>query len=148
MDAGSVESQTFGISADDIAAIDRWIGTLGARWGLGARIVFAARLCLAELAANTLEHGGAPRGNDRITVAIRHAGDGIEIDFADARAAFDPTRIAPAASPHAGVQKPPGGLGLKLIRAYADELSYRDDGVHNRITLTIRSEAPPARRTA
>lgn len=148
MDAGSVETQTFGISADDIAAIDRWIGTVGGRWGLSERIVFGARLCLAELAANTLEHGGAARGNDRITVAVRRVGDGIEIEFTDARAAFDPTRIAPAASPHAGVMKPPGGLGLKLIRAYADEVSYRDDGVHNRITLKIRSEAPQARRTA
>ena len=148
MDAGSVESQTFGISADDIAAIDRWTGTVGGRWGLSERMVFGARLCLAELAANTLEHGGAARGNDRITVAMRRAGDGIEIEFTDARAAFDPTRIAPAASPHAGVMKPPGGLGLKLIRAYADEVSYRDDGVHNRITLKIRSEAPQARRTA
>lgn len=148
MDAGSVDTQTFGISAEDIAAIDRWIGTVGARWGLSERIVFGARLCLAELAANTLEHGGAARGNDRITVAIRRAGDGIEVEFTDARAAFDPTRIAPAAAPHAGVAKPPGGLGLKLVRAYADELGYRDDGVHNRITLKIRSEASQARRIA
>ena len=148
MDAGSVETQTFGISASDIAAIDRWIGTAIGRWGLPERVVFGARLCVAELAANTLEHGGAARGYDRITLTLRRAGDGLEIEFADARATFDPTRVAPAGSPHAGVMKPPGGLGLKLVRAYADELSYRDDGVHNRVTLTIRSAAAQARRTA
>jgi len=148
MDAGSVETQTFGISAGDIAAIDRWIATAIGRWDLPERVVFGARLCVAELAANALEHGGSPRGSDRITLTIRRAGDGIAIEFVDARAAFDPTRVAPAASPHAGVMKPPGGLGLKLVRAYADELSYRDDGVHNRVTLTIRSAAAQARRTA
>jgi serine/threonine-protein kinase RsbW len=134
----SAQTRTFGINAGDIGDLDRWVAAVGARWGAGERTVFAARLCIAELAANVLEHGVATAGADRITVTLRRCGDGIAIQFADSRAPFDPTREV-AATPAADLKSlAPRGRGLRLLHAYADDLAYRNDGTCNRVTMTVR----------
>jgi hypothetical protein len=33
----------------------------------------------------------------------------------------------------------PGGRGLMLVRSYAEDISYCNDGTHNRVALTIKS---------
>lgn len=132
----AAESRTFAVSTQGVTAIDEWIEQVAARWKTSERALFKARLCVAELAANALEHGGVGAGDDHIVVTLCPVGDGIEVEFLDTRALFDPTAHAIGAKP------PPsdvGGLGLTLIRAYADEWSYANDGTYNRIKLTIRS---------
>src|SRR5215469_12738979 len=71
------ETRDFAVTARDLGLIDDWIEGVGARWQADARTVFAARLCVAELAANVLEHAAATSAPDRITVTLRHCGDAI-----------------------------------------------------------------------
>ncbi len=129
------QTRTFASSREDVAAIDDWIETLGPQWDESERTMFRVRLCVAELAANVVEHGIPQSGDDDIVVTLRQAGDAIEIEFVDARGPFDPTRGA--ARPDTGGLIMPGGRGLMLINAYATDLSYRRDGIHNRTTLKI-----------
>jgi serine/threonine-protein kinase RsbW len=142
-----VETRTFGISSDDIGLIDRWVDTVGNQWGESERTVFRARLCIAELAANVLEHGIAKLDKDYITITLRRSGDGIGIEFADSRQPFDPTCHPMAQSTPDIHSVHPGGLGLRLLHAYAEGLSYCNDGTYNRVTLKIssnlRSAQPP-----
>src|SRR5262249_36630002 len=143
MGADAVETRTFGVSAGEIAAIDFWIEDIGSRWAVNERAAFKVRLCVAELAANVLEHGKRGCGDDCITVTLRRVCDGIEIQFVDTRGAFDPTR-RDAADP-ADRREPAraGGLGLRLLPAYADGLAYRNEGARNCVELKIRSSKPP-----
>jgi len=141
VDAGA-ETRTFGISAGEIGALDCWIEAVGARWGASARTVVGARLCVAELAANVLEHGvaKADAGPDRITVTLGRCADGIKIEFVDTRGPFDPTR-AVAAAPAASLESAdPRGRGLRLLQAYARDLAYSRDGARNRVTFRIASD--------
>jgi anti-sigma regulatory factor (Ser/Thr protein kinase) len=132
---GAAQTRTFGVSADDITAIDSWVETVTAHWGESKRTVFGARLCIAELACNVLEHGIVKSGSDHIIVTIRHLADGIGVEFMDSRAAFDPTaKVSATASASKG-----GGRGLRLLHAYANELSYCNDGTYNRVKLKIKS---------
>ena len=134
------ETQTFAVTARDLGLIDDWIEQVGARWQAGERTVFAARLCVAELAANVLEHGAVTAAPDRITVTLSRCGDAIGVAFADGRTPFDPTRRLPtdaaANVPATTVEGlAPGGRGLRLLHAYAADLAWRHDGTCNRVTF-------------
>jgi serine/threonine-protein kinase RsbW len=135
----AVETRTFGVSAREVVAIDGWVEQVATRWGASERTVLRTRLCVAELAGNVLEHGGAPSGLDQIVVTLRHLGNGIEVEFLDTRGPFDPTGGIALPDAVSIESLRPGGLGLRLVRAYAKDLSYRRDGARNRVTLKIDS---------
>jgi anti-sigma regulatory factor (Ser/Thr protein kinase) len=135
----AVETRTFRVNSKDVAAIDSWVEHIAAQWGESQRTVFRTRLCIAELAANVLEHGGSRSGNDHIVVTLRHFGDGIGVEFLDSCAAFDPTGETVAENTASIGSLAPGGRGLLLLRAYAKDLSYGNDGARNRVTLKIDS---------
>jgi len=148
VDAGSTgaETRTFGISPGEIGALDCWIEAVGARWGASTRSVIGARLCVAELAANVLEHGTAKAdgGPDHMTVTLDRRDGEITVEFVDTRGAFDPTRPV-AAAPAASLESAdPRGRGLRLLQAYARDLSYRRDGMRNRVTFKINFPAAAA----
>ena len=115
---------------------------MGARWGAGTHAVFRARLCVAELAANVLEHGIAngDAGPDHITVTLGRCDEAIKIEFVDTRGRFDPTWQV-AAAPAASLESAdPRGRGLGLLQAYARHLSYSRNGTRNRLTFSVVSE--------
>jgi serine/threonine-protein kinase RsbW len=133
-------TRTFAIDAREVARIDDWLEQVGRAWSADARTMLAVRLCVAELAANALEHGVPGRGADEMIVSLRRVPDGIAVEFRDSRAPFDPT--VPPRTPRADdiASTEPSGRGLPLLHAYARHLSYLHDGTHNRVTLTV----PPA----
>jgi anti-sigma regulatory factor (Ser/Thr protein kinase) len=133
----AVETRTFGVSSDEVVAIDSWVEQVGLRWGESERTVFRARLCIAELAANVVEHGIPRSGVDRIVVTLRHLGNGIGIEFLDACEPFDSSRKVLVAKPASIETASAGGRGLMLIHAYAEDLAYRDDGTGNRVMLNV-----------
>jgi anti-sigma regulatory factor (Ser/Thr protein kinase) len=133
----TAQTRIFDAARDDVVKIDEWIETIGRRWGENQRTVFAARLCVAELAANVIEHGGAKPGRDRIIVTLAKCADGIAIEFQDSCARFDPTVETIAERPDTIESAAINGRGLMLIRAYAKEFAYRHDGTYNRVTLRV-----------
>lgn len=135
----AAHTRTFGVSRDEVSAIDSWVEKVAAQWGESGRAVFGARLCIAELAANVLEHGGPRSSDDHIIVTICRLDDGIGIEFLDSRAAFDPTAKAVASKSASSECVGVGGLGLMLLQARADELTYFNDGTYNRVKLKIKS---------
>jgi anti-sigma regulatory factor (Ser/Thr protein kinase) len=132
-------TRTFGVSPADVAAIDDWLEQVGLQWGTSPRAVFAARLCVAELAGNVVEHAVAGGGDDHLVITVRRSGKGMAIEFLDSRAPFDPTRGAAAPTPELIEAAAVGGRGLMLLRAYARDLTYSHDGKYNRISLTTDS---------
>ena len=132
-----VETATFGVSSEQVTAIDTWVERVAARWGESERTVFRTRLCIAELAANVLEHGVARSDDAHIVIVLRHLGDGIGVDFQDSCPPFDPTRPSTPKNGGAAESARPGGWGLMLVRAYAKELSYSNDGIGNHVRLKI-----------
>lgn len=135
----AVETRTFGVTSGEVAAIDTWVAQVASRWGESERTVFRTRLCIAELAGNVLEHGAARSSDDYIAVTLSHLGDGIGVEFRDSGRPFDPTTESAATRAKSIESATPGGRGLMLIRAYAGDIAYCNDGRCNRITLKIRS---------
>jgi anti-sigma regulatory factor (Ser/Thr protein kinase) len=135
----TVETRSFGITADEVVAIDNWVEQIASRWGGSDPVVFRIRVCIAELAANLLEHGGA-RCDDHVVLTLRRCRDRIGVEFVDPGRPFDPTRAEPTTKTDSVEAMVLGGRGLKLVRAYANEISYRRDGDHNRVMLKFASQ--------
>jgi len=135
--ANDVETRRFGMSCSDVAAIDDWLETVGARWGASERTMFGARLCVAELAANALEHGISRTSADHIVVTVRRICGGVAVEFLDSRAPFDPTAVPEPDRAESIESADPTGRGLTLLHAYARNLTYSHDGIYNRVKLMI-----------
>ncbi len=133
------ERRTFGRSPDRVGALDAWVEQVAAHWGKTQGTAFRTRLCIAELAANVVEHGIARSSDDKMVVALYQYHDGIGIEFLDSCAPFDPTQDTVKTKVESIESMDPGGRGLMLLRAYAENLAYRNDGTCNCVTMKIKS---------
>jgi anti-sigma regulatory factor (Ser/Thr protein kinase) len=131
----SLEQRTFGVSVSDVTAIDSWVEDVTRRLGVSDQTAFRARVCIAELATNVLEHGICKAESDHIVISIDSVDDGIKIEFLDTRRPFDPTTETPV--PPSGDPANGGGRGLLLLHAFAGKMNYADDGTYNRLKFEI-----------
>jgi serine/threonine-protein kinase RsbW len=127
------ESRSLVATASTMSELDDWIERTGAAWGVAADVAFRARVCVAEVAANLLEHGRGRAEGDEMTVTLRREGAAFEIIVSDTGRAFDPTARSESTAAPDGF----GGRGLRLLRTYAAAMSYRRDGGHNILRLRI-----------
>ena len=130
-DAAAAETRSIVATADGISELDGWIERIGASWRLSEDVVFRARVCIAEIAANLIEHGRTRPEGDELSVVLHPDGTAIEIELTDTGRAFDPT-LEPGIS--AGGL---GGRGLRLLHAYAAAISYRRDAGRNILRLRV-----------
>jgi anti-sigma regulatory factor (Ser/Thr protein kinase) len=129
------QTRSFRVTPDEIAAADTWIEEVGRRWGLPEQIAFGARVCVAEIAANVLEHGAAQAEPVQLSVTLRRRDTGLDVEITDSGRPFDPTTVPQSPLSETIEAAPIGGMGLRLVRSYASELSYRHDGIRNHLTL-------------
>jgi anti-sigma regulatory factor (Ser/Thr protein kinase) len=96
---------------------------------------------VAEIAANVVEHGKGDQADAEIIVTLDPSDAGIDIEIADSGRPFDPTAFEPAPVAHAIETAPIGGRGLRILRAFARDLSYRRDGNFNHVRMHIPAGA-------
>jgi anti-sigma regulatory factor (Ser/Thr protein kinase) len=135
--AGAAETQAFHANAADIGEMDRWVEELGVRWGIPERTVFRARVCIAEIAANVLEHGAARPGGDQIIVTLRDQAPAVEIEIADTGKAFNPVTPQAGADAAAAQSATEGGRGLQLLRSYASAIDYKRERDRNILLFRV-----------
>jgi anti-sigma regulatory factor (Ser/Thr protein kinase) len=93
-----------------------------------------ARLCIIveELVANLYDHGGLA-GQDQVELNFAREPDGIRVIIVDPGAPFDPwTAPRIAERPERG-----GGVGIDIIRAWAQFVDYRATAEGNRLELLL-----------
>jgi anti-sigma regulatory factor (Ser/Thr protein kinase) len=86
-----------------------------------------------EMLSNVVKYGGTPVPT--IEVCVERIGTTLEIVISDDGVAFDPTAVP---IPHLGDDvglRSVGGLGLVIVRAMMDEVSYARVNACNRLTL-------------
>jgi serine/threonine-protein kinase RsbW len=99
-------------------------------------------LCLNEVLANVLDHAGAGALDQPVELALRV---NEETDHGSARLVvsdggepFDPLIFTPAAVPRSLAEAVPGGLGIRLVRNFSDDLSYARVAGRNVLTMQVR----------
>jgi serine/threonine-protein kinase RsbW len=127
--------RVFGGSLSEIPAAASWVESIAAELHLQESHVFAIQVFLEELMSNIVRHGQAaqdcshPRSPDPakpllISIAVNAFEDRIIMSVEDNGVPFNV-----AEAPAKGIDRPlhkvqPGGLGIQLIKSFADNLHY------------------------
>ena len=88
--------------------------------------VFAIKLALEEALTNAVKHGNACDPNKKVTVRFAVNQERAVIIVRDEGSGFEPSQVPDPTRPDR--LRVPNGRGIMLLRAYMDEIDYRDQG--------------------
>ena len=130
-----------GVGADPagVSAASAWIREFAASLDFPADDVYRLDLCLSEIVANVVEHSSAGRRVGRVDLEASASADAssISVTVADDGEPFDPLSAPAPAGFGDPAQIQIGGLGIHLVRAYADACRYERAARHNRFTFNV-----------
>lgn len=132
-------------TAEAIAGACDWLRELAQRHGLDEENRFLLELCAGELLANISEHAYGAGGGD-IQLELRLAPSHSSLVLIDAGTPFDPLAQPAFATPGSLDALLQGGLGLHLVRQFADRLHYQYEAGCNRTTVHIGGKPRVARQ--
>ena len=119
-----------------------WLERAGRELGIPPEQITRLDVCLNEVLANVLAHGGASVRSAPIglRLARKRELDGADatLTVTDAGTAFNPLAVLPGSRPQTLAEAMPGGLGLMMLRANADSLSYVYADGRNQLTIGMR----------
>jgi anti-sigma B factor antagonist len=102
-----------------------------------------ARLCLYELAANTVEHGKFEKREPELKVRLLIDERNVYVEYSDNGEAFPTSRVVPLDIAEKIRRRSKRGLGLAMLRKMADRLEYERVDKWNCTKFTIgRKKAP------
>ena len=99
---------------------------------------FQLQLVLDELITNIISYGSAGRTNSDIRLSIEIEKGVLIGDLTDNGLPFNPLESELPEFSADIQERQVGGVGLKLVRTYVDELEYRHEGGFNRLRLKMR----------
>jgi sigma-B regulation protein RsbU (phosphoserine phosphatase) len=130
--------------------VSAWLESQANSWCIPEAILPRLDLCLNEVVANCVTHGG-PEVQDsalalQLSIASSHDQTLVTLSVADSGKAFDPTSAAPKARPASLADATPGGLGLVMMRQSASRLVYRRTGGRNHLDMLFQFDnaRPPS----
>ncbi len=139
----------------EIPALSATVEAFCLAHGVGSPTAHKLVLGLEELLTNLAVHGtpgagplgGAPTDAvHRVTVVVTLTRDRLVVHYEDSGAAFDPLSVPTPDFEQPLAARPVGGLGVHLVRALMDEVTYARVNERNRVTLVLglpRTPAPP-----
>ena len=123
-------------SLSELDRLSEKLCTVGNQWDIPGKAILQINLVLDELFTNVVSYGLENDPDQDIDFSLSHQGDEIKIVVSDGGREFDPTQ---APDPNLDLpldDQPIGGLGIFLMRQYADTIEYRRDSGRNIVTLT------------
>jgi anti-sigma regulatory factor (Ser/Thr protein kinase) len=110
-----------------------------------SQALFKVRLALEEMLLNLIDHAtGSVTPHIDVQVSIEP--ERVVIVIEDDCKPFD-IRTAPAFDQSRPLEdRPPGGMGIHLVRSLMDEISYERVSSRNRLRLVVLTPASPAHR--
>jgi len=138
--APAVLTRPFGRSFASLDGIFAWVEEFFGAEGWGAVDHSTIDLIIEELFTNMVRYN--PDGPATVEIGLRRVPGGVEILLVDPIAPlFDVTAVAPVDSETYRAEKRVGGLGLHLVRQFADEFHYEHRDGGSRITVRKNLEA-------
>jgi anti-sigma regulatory factor (Ser/Thr protein kinase) len=124
-----------------------WLTELCRQLAVPAEPTGRLELCLNEVLANLIDHGGADACSIPVQLSLEVADQGdrrcATLTIIDAGEAFDPLSFNRGPLPRFLEEAEPGGLGLLLVHRFMDERSYARTGGRNVLKLGIHWSKDP-----
>jgi sigma-B regulation protein RsbU (phosphoserine phosphatase) len=135
--------------------VSAWLESQARAWCVPEDVLPRLDLCLNEVIANCVTHGG-PEVLDaplavQLSLASTHDQHLLTLTVADSGQAFDPTSAVPRERAARLADATPGGLGILMMRQNATRLVYRRTSSRNHIEMLFQFDNPrpePVRRLA
>jgi anti-sigma regulatory factor (Ser/Thr protein kinase) len=126
----------------EVRRAGEWLSASCRRRDVPQPSVERLELCLHEVLANVITHGGMTALQAPISIRLEvsvdpHCGNAT-VRVTDAGVAFDPLSVPNRTLPKALADAPLGGLGLSMIHRCADWLDYRRENERNHLTFGAR----------
>lgn len=136
MTSGASATKTFAVDAHQLRAVSAWWHEWARSAGLTEEARDRGELCLNEAIGNIIEHGaaGAPQSVDVVVEPLERA---VSVSVIDSGARFNPLEHQPAERGRSLATTPDRGLGILMMRTFAESLSYRRDHDRNVLTFTF-----------
>ena len=119
-----------------------WLESQAIAWCIPEDILPRLDLCLNEVIANCVTHGGSEVVDGplslQLSIASSHDQTLVTLCVADSGRAFDPTSAATKVRAVSLADATPGGLGLVMMRENASRLAYRRTGGRNHIDILFQ----------
>lgn len=118
-----------------------WLQAAAASLALPQAQIDRLDLCLNEVLANLTEHGGQAVASHPIQLCLEAApppGGCVHLLVADRGQPFDSAKASIKSLPGSLEEATPGGLGLRLVKAFCDGLDYRVLDGCNELRITMR----------
>lgn len=112
------------VEKKDLADIRHFVEATGSQLGLESSVIVALRQAVDEAVSNIVMHGYRGQAG-LLRLDIGQKGADLWVHLRDEAPPFDPTQVPPPDLTIPLLLRPPGGLGLPLIRQAMDELRYR-----------------------
>ena len=120
---------------DDLSTLERWVREFAEQHGMAERDQYAVNLVLVELFANVIAHGHDDRDEHEIVIRMSIVGRDLHIEFEDDGREFNPVDApAPDLDVPLG-ERPVGGLGIHLVKWFADRIDHRGRNGRNMLAL-------------
>ena len=146
MDPNRGWTASFPGTVKGIIGAQRWIEALAAEQQFPEDLTFSIQVCVEELFANLVRHGGGVWTDDphgapepattlRMSIDVAIADDAVTVVLEDNGKPFDVAAAAPKPVEGPIEAASPGGLGIQLIKKLSSDLAYAHVSGLNRTTL-------------
>ena len=119
----------------ELPNLSRMVEEYGDASRLPEPIVFIVNLALDELITNSVMHGFTGVGEPRIDISLHVEADTLVMTVEDNGAPFDPTVDTNPDLTSSLVDHQVGGLGLHLVKTFANRIRYEFVDGRNCLTL-------------
>ncbi len=131
-------------SLDEVGKLPAFVRELAANFGLDDDILGRINLVLEEAIVNVIDYA-YPKdktGDIALSAVYDTARHALTFTIADSGQPFDPTAATAPDLEASAEDRPIGGLGIHLVRSFADDVEYRRVDGRNILTVTLLTDKP------
>ena len=127
---------------DDIGSAAEWLHEAGEALGVPAAQCHRLDMCLDEVLANIVSHGGPTALEGDVQLTLERGGDGDQpsalLKVSDLGVPFNPLSAPEKPLAVSLDDAEPGGLGLVMMKRFSDGLAYRHAEGRNELSVIVR----------